>query len=82
MNSLAQKYHSNTKLINLGDNVENMIDSLLNSKLILIAYDCDFNFEPCFKRGQKAHWALITGYLLPVQTSHLESLNIVYYEEE
>lgn len=51
---------------------------ILNSKLILISYDCDFNFEPCKKNGKKAHWALITGFLLPINIkndSNLNSLN-------
>ncbi len=42
-----------------------MLEKILNSKLALIAYDCDFNFEPCNKNGSKAHWALITGFLIP-----------------
>ena len=41
---------------------------ILNSKLILISYDCDYNFEPCRKNGKKAHWALITGFLFPIKT--------------
>jgi hypothetical protein len=35
----------------------------------LAAYDCDFNFEPCNKNGSKAHWALVTGFLVPNITS-------------
>ncbi|KAK3093344.1 hypothetical protein FSP39_014291 [Pinctada imbricata] len=28
-----------------------------------IRYDADRNHEPCLKKGHKAHWALITGFL-------------------
>ena len=45
------------------------------SKFILIAYDCDFNFEPCNKNGKKAHWALITGYVFPFEPIQYESLS-------
>nr|XP_006815505.1 PREDICTED: UPF0692 protein C19orf54 homolog [Saccoglossus kowalevskii] len=31
---------------------------------MLVPYDADFNHEPCCKQGQKAHWAVITGFLL------------------
>ena len=34
--------------------------------MILIAYDCDRNFEPCFKNGTTAHWTLINGFMLPI----------------
>jgi hypothetical protein len=50
-----------------------LFDSLLGAKLMIIAYDCDFNFEPCNKRGRKAHWALIVGYLLPVDACLAEN---------
>ena len=45
------------------------MDGILSSKLVLIAYDCDFNFEPCNKEGRKAHWALVNGYVLRRQSS-------------
>jgi hypothetical protein len=66
------------KLINVGDDDGGLggelelFDSILSGKLIMIAYDCDFNFEPCNKRGRKAHWALIVGYLLPVEAQIVE----------
>lgn len=43
--------------------------------MVLIAYDCDLNFEPCCKKGLKAHWTLITGFLLPVESNQLDNLS-------
>ncbi|KAJ3254693.1 hypothetical protein HDU77_003955 [Chytriomyces hyalinus] len=36
---------------------------LLMGGLCLVAYDKDGNHEPCLKRGSKAHWALIHGFV-------------------
>ncbi|TPX71319.1 hypothetical protein CcCBS67573_g06227 [Chytriomyces confervae] len=36
---------------------------LLEGGLCLVAYDKDGNHEPCLKRGSKAHWALIHGFV-------------------
>jgi hypothetical protein len=56
-------------------------EQILNSKLILIAYDCDFNYEPCNKKGIKAHWALITGFLLPLDLTDKNS-DLIYKKTE
>ncbi|XP_055642273.1 actin maturation protease-like [Toxorhynchites rutilus septentrionalis] len=32
--------------------------------IFLVPYDPDRNHTPCLNRGHKAHWALITGYLI------------------
>ncbi len=72
MYELAKVNHHNPKLLYLNRfettqdfflsrNLK-LVESLLNGKLVLIAYDCDANFEPCFKNGKKAHWALIHGF--------------------
>jgi hypothetical protein len=53
----------------------NLLEIILKSKLILVAYDCDFNFEPCNKNGTKAHWALITGFLIPDYLSLASNTN-------
>ena len=67
MNELAKKY-TESRVIELTDlkDEKELLNCVLASKLTLIAYDCDFNFEPCKKQGTKAHWALITGFCLPV----------------
>jgi hypothetical protein len=67
LNDLGKKYTECRvlDLIDMKDEKE-LLKCVLDSKLILIAYDCDFNFEPCKKQGMKAHWALITGISFPI----------------
>ena len=48
---------------------------ILKSKLALIAYDCDFNFEPCNKNGSKAHWTLVTGFMIPDHSNLIDETN-------
>lgn len=61
--------YSDCKIVELNNEIE-LLKYVLSSKLVLIPYDCDFNFEPCKKQGLKAHWALITGYSLPIDLSN------------
>lgn len=64
---LARKFYACEQIdIKSESDEAKLFESLFKSKPILIAYDCDFNFEPCNKQGVKAHWALITGFLIPV----------------
>ncbi len=74
---MVKSFMLKSEVVNLVNNTETdelvlcneislIISSLLNNNLILIAYDCDSNFEPCYKNGRKAHWALINGFLLPI----------------
>ena len=37
---------------------------LKNGAVLLIAYDPDVNHAPCLRKGHKAHWALVLGYLI------------------
>ena len=70
LHDLSRNYYADkTKILNLDgkESILNIFKEILNSKLVLISYDCDFNFEPCNKNGNKAHWALITGFLLPIR---------------
>ncbi|KAI1719386.1 UPF0692 protein C19orf54 like protein [Ditylenchus destructor] len=34
------------------------------SRFVLVPYDCDKNFEPCQRKGEAAHWAVITGFFI------------------
>jgi len=43
---------------------EGVCESLLGGSVFLVPYDCDFNHGPCLAEGRKAHWGLITGFLL------------------
>ncbi|RNA10856.1 hypothetical protein BpHYR1_053428 [Brachionus plicatilis] len=74
--NLAQEYpDSEIKLLSSIDDEYQIIDLVLENNLVLIAYDCDLNFEPCFKQGLKAHWALITGAIIPIDAA--QSTNFV-----
>ena len=42
---------------------------------IMVPYDCDKNFEPCQRDGQAAHWAILTGFLLLVNSATDEMSN-------
>ncbi|XP_063426882.1 actin maturation protease-like [Mytilus trossulus] len=48
---------------------ELLINHLVKGDVCLIPYDSDFNFEPCNKKGHKAHWALLTGFGLVLDSS-------------
>lgn len=37
---------------------------LLQGNVFLVPYDCDFNHGPCLAEGRKAHWGLVTGFLV------------------
>ena len=41
---------------------------------VLVPYDCDHNHTPARLRGSKAHWALITGFLLPANIVNLDNI--------
>ena len=67
---IALNYYEKCKLLknlNRNENLNELKQCLYDQCLILIAYDCDKNFEPCFKNGTKAHWALVNGFMLPIK---------------
>jgi hypothetical protein len=39
-------------------------EKLKQHSMLLVPYDADRNHSPCNNRGHKAHWCLITGYLI------------------
>ncbi|XP_070378317.1 actin maturation protease [Dermacentor albipictus] len=51
---------------------EELIRHLLEGKPALIPYDSDGNFEPCLKRGHTAHWAVLHGICIVLQSSCIE----------
>lgn len=63
MGLLAKKYYELTfDVINSGlDDYVQILDHLCRGYPVLIPYDADRNHEPCLKKGNKAHWAVITG---------------------
>ena len=42
-----------------------LVAALLDGSLMLVPYDCTPDHSPGLAGGQKAHWALVTGFLLP-----------------
>ena len=79
MYDLSKKYYgSRSKILEVNSSEQEVaiFNEILSSKLVLVSYDCDFNFEPCNKNGIKAHWALVTGFFLPVKKNELDSVSI------
>ncbi len=75
------KSETQVEIRNFNQDVD-FFEVLLKSKLILIPYDTDRNYEPCNKNGIKAHWALITGFMVPVHFSESVSKSLVNFTEE
>lgn len=48
---------------NLASDKPYIIRELKSGAVILIAYDNDYNFDPCLRNGESAHWALIFGLI-------------------
>lgn len=55
--------------LDMNEDTDVLVQHLIRGGLCLIPYDSDFNHEPCNKRGHKAHWALLTGCGLIIDTS-------------
>ncbi|CAC5408867.1 unnamed protein product [Mytilus coruscus] len=60
-------------------NMKQLVEDLISDTtsfgkgdVCLIPYDSDFNFEPCNKKGHKAHWALLTGFGLVLDSSVID----------
>ncbi|XP_070180182.1 actin maturation protease-like isoform X2 [Littorina saxatilis] len=53
---------------------------LLQGNFLLTPYDADKNHRPCNKKGQKAHWMLITGVFVAVNNAE-NIINLGQLEE-
>lgn len=42
-----------------------------------IRYDSDANHEPCLKKGHRAHWLLVHGYLKEIASSSTNDYDLV-----
>ncbi|ORX83485.1 hypothetical protein BCR32DRAFT_291973 [Anaeromyces robustus] len=56
--------HANNNEKNFHDISLTILKNLLKDNLCLISYDKDGNNEPCFKKGHKAHWCIINGFII------------------
>ena len=45
-----------------------LLEHLLGGGLLLVPYDCSPNHSPGLYKGHKAHWALVTGCLVPTSS--------------
>ncbi len=45
--------------------------------LLFIRYDSDANHEPCLKKGHRAHWILVHGYLKEMTLSLSNEYDLV-----
>jgi len=46
------------------NNTRVILELLSQGKVLLVPYDADFNHQPCLKKGHKAHWAVVYGFLI------------------
>lgn len=57
---------------------EELTTALQRGEPVLVPYDADANHEPTCKRGHKAHWTLLTGYLVRIPNIHADIEHIKY----
>ncbi|XP_062574006.1 actin maturation protease-like [Saccostrea cucullata] len=50
---------------------ESLLGHLANSHPVLVPYDGDKNNGPCLKNGNKAHWAVLSGFLFSLERTLL-----------
>eukprot|EP00088_Acartia_fossae_P019174 TRINITY_DN2114_c0_g2_i3.p1 TRINITY_DN2114_c0_g2~~TRINITY_DN2114_c0_g2_i3.p1 ORF type:complete len:345 (+),score=45.75 TRINITY_DN2114_c0_g2_i3:77-1111(+) len=43
---------------------KDICQDFITNHIYLFPYDCDFSHGPCLAEGRKAHWALITGFVM------------------
>ena len=51
-----------------------LLDTLTSGQMLLVPYDCGHNHGPALHGGKKAHWALITGFV--ISGKNLETENV------
>ncbi|GFQ82100.1 UPF0692 protein C19orf54 homolog [Trichonephila clavata] len=60
---------------NLSSNSHDILLNICRGYPVLVPYDADKNHEPCLKRGQNAHWAILCGMCLFVPDDHSSVLD-------
>ena len=45
---------------------DDIVQELLEGRLLLLPYDKYYNNEPCLRKGQRAHWCLLSGLIFMV----------------
>lgn len=59
-----------------GTNTPFILKHLLEGQPVLVPYDEDFNHEPCQRNGHKAHWAVVSGIMVGLTMSSLDSKQV------
>ncbi|KAL5009019.1 hypothetical protein ScPMuIL_014600 [Solemya velum] len=59
-----------------------MLNYLLQGLNLVIVYDDDKNHTPCLKDGHKAHWAVLTGFFLVLNTNPSTCLKNLEHDSE
>ncbi|XP_063061443.1 actin maturation protease isoform X2 [Engraulis encrasicolus] len=59
-----------------GTNTALILKHLLEGQPVLVPYDEDFNHEPCQRSGHRAHWAVISGVMVGLTMSSLDSMQV------
>lgn len=54
-----------------------ILSHLARGHPLLVPYDSDGNFEPGLKRGHKAHWGAVTGFLFILPKHDLEKVKMI-----
>ncbi|XP_037575645.1 UPF0692 protein C19orf54 homolog [Dermacentor silvarum] len=74
MKTLAETCLKNpsSKIVRSEHRQRELVRHLLEGKPSLIPYDSDGNFEPCLKHGHTAHWAVLHGICMVLQSSCIE----------
>ncbi|CAF1034887.1 unnamed protein product [Adineta ricciae] len=57
--------------------VTDLVDCLQSGCICLVPYDSDANHEPCLKKGHRAHWLLVHGYLKELTSSPSNEYDLV-----
>merc|ERR1719347_1805193 len=64
-----------------GNDSTDLVDDLLSGWILLVPYDCSHNHQPAMLQGKKAHWGLITGFVLAVDSTE-DATDIGPYDED
>ncbi|XP_033630299.1 UPF0692 protein C19orf54 homolog [Asterias rubens] len=64
------------------ENHHGIIGHLANGWPVLVPYDKDGNCEPCCKRGHKAHWAVLTGFVLQANQHSMSDLHSTSWQHD
>ncbi|CAM4878456.1 unnamed protein product [Rotaria socialis] len=74
--NLCQQFNVKA-IIHRWANITDLVECLKSSHVCLVPYDSDANHEPCLKKGHRAHWLLVHGYLKEIASSASNDYDLV-----